>query len=525
MGAGECRGWDMRADQSAGGYDGRRTTTRRPRRRGLVAVGVTALVAAALLAPASPAAAVDPVVHVSPTAFWPDTVVAVVAMGLTPGATETVEIGNEAFASGVADGTGTLHADVRIPWDAKEGAATLSVVDPVDGATSAPVTVLTSWPMFRRDPTHQANDVLDTGITETASGGTVQFLHTVWTASLGGRVIGSPVVAGGKVYVGAENKRFEALDASSGNVLWTFVAGGGVYDTAAVLDGIVYVGGGSTLYALDADTGGPLWTFTTGGRLVSSPVVTGGVVYVGSDDHHVYAVDAATGSQRWSATTGGAVESSPAVRAGRVFVGSQDQYVYALDAATGTRDWRHHTGGQVQSSPAVSGSTVYVGSDDAKVYALNASTGAVRWTFQTRLPGFGLTHVHVNGSPAVANGEVLVQTEDDAPGNGSNPPGSGWIFFAINATTGQQVTNTGDFSFLTTAHTSPFTASMAVVNGLVCGTLSAYSSVICDTVQDFALHEGAGFVFTSANMVSSPAVAGEMVFAADVGGTVYAAST
>ncbi len=508
MGAGERRGWPM--------HTGRRRTS--------VGVGTGALVLGTVLALAPPAGAATPVVHLGVTSFWPDTTQSLVAMGLTPDTTETVSIDGVAFASGTSDLGGTLHATVRIPWDVAEGPGMVSVTDPVAGTASAAVTILTSWPMFRRDAMHQADDVLDTGITETDCCGTVQDLHVVWTANLGGRVTGSPVVAGGKVFLGAQDKRFEAFDAASGGLLWTFLASGGVYDTAAVVDGVVYVGGGNTLYALDADTGTQLWTLPTGGRLVSSPVVSAGVVYVGSDDTHVYAVDAVTGVLRWSATTGGAVESSPAVRAGRVFVGSQDQYVYAFDATTGTRDWRRHTGGQVQSSPAVSGASVYVGSDDGLVYSLNASTGAVRWTFQTRLAGFGFKPTRVNASVALGAGQVYVQVEVDEKAQGGSPAGSGWMFYPLTASNGHLTTDAGDFGSPLTPHTSPFTPSMAVVNGLVCGTIIAWGTVICDTVSDFSAHEGSGFVPTAANTVSSPAVAGEMVFTADVGGTLYAAS-
>ncbi len=506
----------MRRHQHTDGDSGCQVTGSRSRRRRLTATAVAIVCVGALLAPAWPAAAADPVVHVGTTAFWPDTTQTLVATGLTPDTLESIAIDGVAFASGTSDLGGTLQATVHIPWDVAEGPGTVSVTDPVAGTGTAAVTILTSWPMFRREPTHQANDVLDTGISETACCGSVQNLHSLWTTALGARVTGSPVVAGGKVYVGAQDGHFYALDAQSGHVLWTFTAGGGVYDTAAVVDGVAYVGGGSALYALDADTGTQLWRFATSGRLVSSPVVTGGAVYVGSDDHHVYAVDAATGSQLWSASTGGPVESSPALRAGRVVVGSQDQYVYAFDSVTGVRDWRRHTGGQVQSSPAISGSWVYVGSDDGKMYALNSATGVVRWTFQTKVVGFAFTDDHLNASPALVDGQVVFQVEHEQSG------ASSWSFFALDATTGARVVFTGLGASMKATHTQPFTPSAAGVNGLACELWTWWESVLCDTPQDFGGHEGAGAVVTSRNMVSSPAVAGEMVFAADVGGTVYA---
>ena len=54
--------------------------------------------------------------------------------------------------------------------------------------------------------------------------------------------------------------------------------------------GIVYVGSeDDKVYALNATTGATLWTATTGGGVQSSPAVANGVVYVDSNDGNVYA--------------------------------------------------------------------------------------------------------------------------------------------------------------------------------------------------------------------------------------------
>ncbi|MFD7475164.1 PQQ-binding-like beta-propeller repeat protein [Streptomyces sp. NPDC059837] len=70
-----------------------------------------------------------------------------------------------------------------------------------------------------------------------------------------------------------------------------------------VVDGTVYVGSNNhRLYALDASTGFERRTYTTGGAVRSSPAVVDGTVYVGSNDGigkndaTLFALDAVTGA-------------------------------------------------------------------------------------------------------------------------------------------------------------------------------------------------------------------------------------
>jgi outer membrane protein assembly factor BamB len=59
------------------------------------------------------------------------------------------------------------------------------------------------------------------------------------------------VVAGGTVYVGADDYTLYAVDAATGTEHWRFASAGGITTEPAVVGGIVYVGDDtSTLYAL-----------------------------------------------------------------------------------------------------------------------------------------------------------------------------------------------------------------------------------------------------------------------------------
>ena len=115
----------------------------------------------------------------------------------------------------------------------------------------------------------------------------------------------SPIVAAGRVYIGAESGGFYALNGATGAVVWsrqldtephTTCPARGITATAAVkLDPVtgtstVYVSGARYLYALNAATGAVVWKTEIGPPSLanpdayynwSSPTVAGGHVYTG----------------------------------------------------------------------------------------------------------------------------------------------------------------------------------------------------------------------------------------------------
>jgi outer membrane protein assembly factor BamB len=93
---------------------------------------------------------------------------------------------------------------------------------------------------------------------------------------------------------------------------------------------VVYIGSeDDKVYAVNASTGAVKWSYTTGVPIGSSPAVANGVIYIGSYDDNLYALDTGSGAVLWTATTGNFVESSPAVANGFVYVGSIDSSIYA----------------------------------------------------------------------------------------------------------------------------------------------------------------------------------------------------
>jgi outer membrane protein assembly factor BamB len=99
-------------------------------------------------------------------------------------------------------------------------------------------------------------------------------------------------VANGVVYVGGEaySNRLYALNASSGALLWKYTTGDKVVSSPAVANGVVYIlSWDDNEYALNASTGALLWATNLGGGDFqdSSTAAANGVVYVGSSDNNL----------------------------------------------------------------------------------------------------------------------------------------------------------------------------------------------------------------------------------------------
>jgi outer membrane protein assembly factor BamB len=226
-----------------------------------------------------------------------------------------------------------------------------------------------------------------------------------WSYSTGDYVRSSPTVVDGTVYVTSYDNNVYALDASDGSKQWSYSTGSSISTAPTVADGTVYIGANdNNVYALDASDGSKQWSYSIGSTVNSPPTVANGIVYVGAYDNNVHALDATDGSQQWSYATGGDVRSSPTVADGTVYLGSNDGNVYALDAADGTNQWSYSTGNKVESSPTVFDGTVYIGSRDNNVYALDASDGSKQWSYSTGR--------NVDSSPTVADGTVYVGSTD-----------------------------------------------------------------------------------------------------------------
>ena len=410
--------------------------------------------------------------------------------------------------------------------------------------------------MFRGNPRH-------TGVYDAA--GVPKFNSVKWKFHTGGMLTGSPTVAQGVVYVGSADGNLYAVDAESGALKWKFETKSRVPSTPAVSGKMVYFAAyDGNFYALDAATGTVRWKVQTGGErrfagkhlhgtqpvaetmpdpfdsFLSSPAVANGMVYFGSGDGNIYSLNATSGALNWKFKTGDVVHASPAVADGTVFVGSWDSYFYALDAASGREKWKFKTGEDheiynqvgIQSSAAVVGGMVYFGCRDAHLYALDENTGEKKWAYSAN-------GSWVVGSPAVKDGLVFFPTSDSS------------TLFAADAKSGQIVKSTKFNHWY--LYSSPAIAGGVVYIGTTQGKLAAIDLASLTPVWSFetegfkkngatyvkadgtpngeALYRsdfyddmvaGVDRVMSLGAIISSPVVAGNVVYVASADGNLYA---
>ncbi len=232
-------------------------------------------------------------------------------------------------------------------------------------------------------------------------------LQPSWTQDADSAVtFASPVIAGGRVFLGSDAGRLAAYDAGTGERLWSFQTGDALRGTPAVAGDLVVTGGGldGGLVALDAATGAQRWSVPTPGRatVYTAPSVVDGVVYAATGptqdrEDTVFALDAETGEQLWATDAGTSVFAGPAVGEGLAIVGNADDgELIALDAATGAARWTltREADYFIGGASVVDG-TVFIPTTDGdgggSLLAVDAATGTLRWEAATHGDGQGST--------------------------------------------------------------------------------------------------------------------------------------
>ena len=140
----------------------------------------------------------------------------------------------------------------------------------------------------------------------------------------------SATAAGGLIFLGGDDCKVRAVEASTGRLKWVFYTAGPVLQPPTIWQGRAFFGSGDGyIYALEAATGRLLWRFRAApaerrimvyGALSSTwPVNTGvlvhqGVAYAAAgitdyDGTYVYALDAVTGELKWENVTCGHLDS------------------------------------------------------------------------------------------------------------------------------------------------------------------------------------------------------------------------
>lgn len=212
----------------------------------------------------------------------------------------------------------------------------------------------------------------------------------LWRTPLAGTGAGGPTIAGSRVIAAARDGSVYAVELDDGRVTWKADTDGVVDSAPAVAGGFVYVvaenrrAGRARLYALDVGTGKAAWTFSPDAFAVgtSSATVVGDTVYAGFGDLQVRALSASSGQVRWSQRVRNvfASVSTPASQGRSVYLVDRGGGVYRFDAQTGDKVWDYQfASASTRSAPLIAGNSIYVGLDDGSVAGIDATSGNLVW--------------------------------------------------------------------------------------------------------------------------------------------------
>ena len=196
------------------------------------------------------------------------------------------------------------------------------------------------------------------------------------------RLIGTPIIATGRVFTMDASSNISAFDIKTGKQLWR------------------------TPLTPDEENDDHM-----GGGIAFED----GKIYVTTGFAQVIALNASNGRIIWSTTLPGPMRSAPTVRSGRVFVMTIDSRLYALNGTTGDEIWNYIGIAEIASllggaSPAVDNGVVVAPFPSGELVALKVENGRVLWTealLTTRKINVVSTLAHIRGQPIIDRGQVF----------------------------------------------------------------------------------------------------------------------
>ena len=221
-----------------------------------------------------------------------------------------------------------------------------------------------------------------------------------------GRLIASPVVAGGRVYVLDSKAGVRAFSAQNGAPLWARslvpegrdgdgAYGGGLATNGAMVFATTAFG---EVIALDAASGREIWRQKVSTPIRGAPTVTNGQVYFVTIANETVAVAAQTGTILWKSPGAGEAasaiaSSSPAVAGGFVIAPYTNGDVTAFSAGNGSQMWSENLASTssansaanlngIAGRPVIASGSVFAISHAGRLASLKLTTGAENWSHE-----------------------------------------------------------------------------------------------------------------------------------------------
>jgi outer membrane protein assembly factor BamB len=210
-----------------------------------------------------------------------------------------------------------------------------------------------------------------------------------WERRIKGGVEIGAAIAGDRIFFGANDGFFYALNALTGDVEWTFpLKSEGLGRPFVQNDMVYFLTGNSTVYALRASSGEQVWiynrpeTTSLNVRGAAEPVMSGNNILVGFSDGAFLALDKTRGAIVWEKQLGVAprfkdIDSKAVVDGDKLYVSSYDGQLFCLGTSDGRTIWSYEEGGY--SPVTIEGDLLFYASSTGSVIALDKNSGQQRW--------------------------------------------------------------------------------------------------------------------------------------------------
>lgn len=220
------------------------------------------------------------------------------------------------------------------------------------------------------------------------------------------RVIASPIVYGGKIFVLDARGRVSAFSQSSGSQLWSLKLtpkterdyegyGGGL---AIEADKLYIATGYGLVYALAPNSGKEIWVKKVGEPMRTSPTAVNGKLFVTTVLGSFVCLNGSDGAEVWRhqglpESASMLTNASPAVSGGFVVAPYPSGEIIAFDIETGTPVWTEtlsrSTRGALSairnaSRPVISNGVVYAVGNGGRMVASSLKTGERIWSQNIR---------------------------------------------------------------------------------------------------------------------------------------------
>lgn len=255
-----------------------------------------------------------------------------------------------------------------------------------------------------------------------------------WKYKCGKSVLGSPTVFGGKVYIGASDHTFRALNAKNGKLVWENKEVKGFVEAKPFVDKKQVVIGdwANRLYSFNPSNGKLQWEWQVkGSRMLSPaavwPIKANGNIIFATPERVTYGLDAKTGKQLWRIRGGReSVGLSPDGEHYYVKVMKDSVYAYTTQMVAVAPQMQKMTFGplkkwganaefgyEIAPTPITSvpyggkdnKGLVFVPTDKGNIVALNHKDGSIAWKHKV---SFAL----INYIQPLEGNRLLVSTMD-----------------------------------------------------------------------------------------------------------------